>query len=86
MPEQEQLRLWEATRALLAIISGNTPLFIVLDDLQWADSSSCELLAYLVRQLRGQPVMIVGTCREIELPANHPLRPVLVDLHREQAV
>ena len=85
-PEQEQLRLWEATRALLATISGNTPLFIVLDDLQWADSSSCELLAYLVRQLRGQPVMIVGTCREIELPANHPLRPVLVDLHREQAV
>jgi DNA-binding SARP family transcriptional activator/Tfp pilus assembly protein PilF len=85
-PEQEQLRLWEATRALLATISENTPLFIVLDDLQWADSSSCELLAYLVRQLRGQPVMIVGTCREIELPANHPLRPVLVDLHREQAV
>src|SRR5216683_899721 len=85
-PEQEQLRLWEATRALLAIISENTPLFIVLDDLQWADSSSCELLAYLVRQLRGQPVMIVGTCREIELPANHPLRSVLVDLQREQAV
>src|SRR5258707_1302161 len=85
-PEQEQLRLWEATRALLATISENTPLFIVLDDLQWADSSSCELLAYLVRQLRGQPVMIVGTCREIELPANHPLRSVLVDLQREQAV
>jgi DNA-binding SARP family transcriptional activator/Tfp pilus assembly protein PilF len=85
-PEQEQLRLWDATRALLATISENTPLFIVLDDLQWADSSSCELLAYLVRQLRGQPVMIVGTCREIELPANHSLRPVLVDLQREQAV
>jgi DNA-binding SARP family transcriptional activator len=85
-PEQEQLRLWEATRALLVTISENTPLFIVLDDLQWADSSSCELLAYVVRQLRGQPVMIVGTCREIELPANHPLRPVLIDLQREQAV
>jgi DNA-binding SARP family transcriptional activator len=85
-PEQEQLRLWEATRALLATISENTPLFIALDDLQWADSSSCELLAYVVRQLRGQPVMIVGTCREIELPANHPLRPILIDLQREKAV
>jgi DNA-binding SARP family transcriptional activator/predicted negative regulator of RcsB-dependent stress response len=83
--EQEQLRLWEAVRALLAAISKNTPLFIVLDDLQWADNSSCELLAYLVRQLRGQSVMIVGTCREIELSANHPLRPVLIDLQREQA-
>jgi len=85
-PDQEQLRLWEAARALLTTISESTPLFIVLDDLQWADSSSCELLAYLVRQLRGQPVMIAGTCREIELPANHPLRPVLIDLQREQAI
>ena len=57
----------------------------MLDDLQWADTSSCELLAYLVRQLRGLPVMIVGTCREIELPANHPLRPIMIDLQREQA-
>jgi tetratricopeptide (TPR) repeat protein len=84
-PEQEQLRLWEATRALLIAISESTPLFIVLDDLQWADTSSCELLAYLVRQLRGLPVMIVGTCREIELPVTHPLHPILIDLQREQA-
>jgi predicted ATPase/DNA-binding SARP family transcriptional activator len=85
-PEQEQIRLWEATRSLLTIISESTPLYIVLDDLQWADGSSCELLSYLVRQLRGYPVMIVGTCRDIELPIEHPLRSVLIDLQREQAV
>ena len=85
-PEQEQLRLWEAARALLATISESAPLLIVLDDLQWADSSSCELLAYLVRQLRHQPVLIVGTCRDIELPATHPLRSVMNDLQREQSI
>lgn len=85
-PEQEQLRLWEAARALLATISESAPLMIVLDDLQWADSSSCELMAYLVRQLRQQPVVIVGTCRDIELPPNHPLRSVLNDLQREQSI
>ena len=85
-PEQEQLRLWEAARALLATISESAPLLIVLDDLQWADSSSCELLAYLVRQLRQQPVVIVGTCRDIELPPAHPLRSVLNDLQREQSI
>lgn len=84
--EQEQIRLWEATRSLLTIISESTPLFIVLDDLQWADGSSCELLSYLVRQLRGYPIMIVGTCRDIELPNDHPLHSVLIDLQREQAV
>ncbi len=85
-PEQEQLRLWEAARALLATISESAPLLIVLDDLQWADSSSCELLAYLVRQLRHQPVLIVGTCRDIELSPTHPLRSVMNDLQREQSV
>src|SRR6185312_15189253 len=39
-PEQEQLRLWESTRALLSTICENTTLLIVLDDLQWADNSS----------------------------------------------
>jgi predicted ATPase/DNA-binding SARP family transcriptional activator len=85
-PEQEQLRLWEATRALLVTISESAPMLIVLDDLQWSDSSSCELLAYLVRQLRGHPILIAGTCRDIELPQGHPLRAVLNDLQREQAI
>ncbi|HEY0755531.1 MAG TPA: DUF6788 family protein, partial [Ktedonobacteraceae bacterium] len=85
-PEQEQLRLWESTRALLNTICENTTLLIVLDDLQWADASSCELLTYLVRQMRGMPLMFLCTCRDIELPNNHPLRGLLTDLQREQAV
>ena len=85
-PEQEQLHLWEAIRAMVAAISESTPLLIVLDDLQWADSSSCALLAYIVRTLRDQAVMIIGTYREDELPANHSLHLLLSDLEREQAV
>ncbi len=85
-PEQEQLRLWEAARELLTNVAEGTPLLIVLDDLQWSDGSSCELLAYLARRIYGHPIIIVGTCRENELPANHPLRPMLTDLQREHAV
>ncbi|MBO0792286.1 MAG: AAA family ATPase, partial [Ktedonobacteraceae bacterium] len=85
-PEQEQLRLWEAARELLTIISENSPLLIALDDLQWADGSSCELLAYLARHLRGYPVVIVATCRDNELPASHPLRSLMTDLQRENAI
>lgn len=85
-PEQEQLRLWESTRALLNTICEGTTLLIVLDDVQWADSSSCEMLIYLVRQMRGQPVMFLCTCRDSELPPGHHLRPLLTDLQREQAV
>lgn len=85
-PEHEQLRLWEAARELLTTISESTPLLIVLDDLQWSDSSSCELLAYLARRTQGYPILIVGTCRDRELPSDHPLRPLLTDLQREHAM
>jgi DNA-binding SARP family transcriptional activator len=84
--EQEQLRLWEATRELLTIISESTPLLIVLDDVQWSDSSSCELLAYLARRVFGLSIVIVGTCRESELDSQHPLRALLADLQHERVV
>jgi predicted ATPase/DNA-binding SARP family transcriptional activator len=85
-PEQEQLNLWMAAHALLTLISESTPLLIALDDLQWADGSSCELLAYLARRIYGHSIVMVGTCRDNELPPNHPLRPLLTDLQREHAV
>jgi len=86
LAEQEQLRLWEAARELLSNVAEGTPLLIVLDDLQWSDDSSCELLAYLARRVYGHPIVIVGTCRDNELPTNHALRPLLTDLQRERVV
>lgn len=85
-PEQEQLRLWEATLELLGTISERTPLLLVLDDFHWADASSSELFAYLVRRLHGRPIVLVGTYRDNELPASNPLRPLLTDLQREQVI
>jgi predicted ATPase/DNA-binding SARP family transcriptional activator len=85
-PEQEQLRLWEAVCALfIAVSESGAPLLIVLDDLQWADNSSVEMLAYLVRHLRGHPILVAGTCRDSNLPERHALRALLRDLQREQA-
>ncbi len=86
LAEQEQLRLWEAARELLSNVAEGTPLLIVLDDLQWSDDSSCELLAYLARRIYGHPIIVVGTCRDNELPANHALRSLLTDLQRERVV
>ncbi|HCF86096.1 MAG TPA: hypothetical protein DEV72_12940, partial [Ktedonobacter sp.] len=85
-PEQEQLRLWEATLELLNTISERTPLLLVLDDFHWADASSSELFAYLVRRLHGRPIVMVGTYRDNELPTSNPLRSLLIDLQREQVV
>nr|MBA2288255.1 AAA family ATPase [Ktedonobacteraceae bacterium] len=85
-PEQEQQRLWEAVLELCTAVSEHTPLLIVLDDLQWADASSCELLTYLARRLSGHPVVFIGTCRDRELAAGHPLHALIAHLHREHGI
>jgi predicted ATPase len=82
----EQVLLWEAVYELLTAISAKTPLMVVLDDVQWADASSCELLGYLARRLQDHPIVLLMTCRENELVSNHPLRSLLAHMQREHAV
>ncbi len=87
-PEQEQLRLWEAIGNLFKTISEHTPLLLVLDDIQWADGSSHELLGYLARHLHGYPVLFLATCRDTELPKRppHPLRKLVFHMQREHTI
>jgi DNA-binding SARP family transcriptional activator len=86
--ERDQVRLWEAVQELLLAASESAPLLIVLDDIQWADVSSFELLGYLARHLYGYPVLLLGTCRETELPSYppHPLRTLIAHMQREHSV
>ncbi len=62
-PEQEQLRLREAAYKLLTTLCQKKPLLVVLDDLQWADGSSYELLGYLGRHVHRTPIFLLATCR-----------------------
>lgn len=85
-PEQERLHLWEGTLGILSALSKITPLLLVLDDLHWTDSSSRELLAYLIRHIQDQRILLVGTCRDVELAPNDGLRTLIADLRRELAI
>ena len=44
-------------------LSRIQPLILVLDDLQWSDPGSREILGYLMRTGDGEPLMIVGLYR-----------------------
>ena len=83
-PQQEPLRLWEALLAVLLSASKRAPLLLVLDDLQWMDASSCKILSYLCRHFIAHPVLIIGTCRETDLPLQHTLHTQLEQLERER--
>ena len=86
LPAQERLRLWEATLALLTALSRETRILLVLDDLHWADEGTLEMLAYLVRHLQDEPILLVGTCRDEELTTNAHLCTLINDLRREQRI
>jgi tetratricopeptide (TPR) repeat protein/KaiC/GvpD/RAD55 family RecA-like ATPase len=83
-PEQEQNRLFEAVSQFITNISRETPLLVVLDDLQWTDPSSLLLLHYLARGVYRTPLLLLGAYRSTDLDAKHPLTPVLTELNRER--
>lgn len=52
-------------------IANERPLAIVIDDLQWCDSSSLRFVAYLVRRLEGLPLLLAATVRTTD-PGTDP--------------
>jgi predicted ATPase len=83
-PEQEQNRLFEAVSQFITNISRETPLLVVLDDLQWTDPSSLLLLHYMARGVGKTPLLLLGAYRSTDIDAKHPLSPVLTELNRER--
>ena len=56
--------LFAEVRRRLVQAAGRAGLLVVLDDLQWADEASAALLADVVRQLRGTPILVFATYRD----------------------
>ncbi|MDQ6649079.1 MAG: AAA family ATPase, partial [Actinomycetota bacterium] len=67
---------------LTALLAGAAPGLVVVEDVQWADDSSAEVLAYLLRRLAELPVLVALTWRPDALRAASPLRPALADVRR----
>ena len=58
---------------LVLNIAGEKPLLLSIDDLHWVDSASLQFIAYLVRRLEGQPVLVAATLRSNEPGADPTL-------------
>jgi DNA-binding CsgD family transcriptional regulator/tetratricopeptide (TPR) repeat protein len=76
-----QARLFELLLGLLARLSQRTPIALVVEDLHWSDQSTRDLLAFLVRNLRQNRVLLVVTYRSDE-PRSDRLGPWLAELDR----
>ncbi|MFC5238125.1 ATP-binding protein [Pseudonocardia zijingensis] len=82
--EGTRSRIFAAVLALLERLAEDEPVVVVLEDLHWADPSSWDLYAFLVRNLVDARVLVVGTHRA--LPATHPLREPVTELLRSPGV
>ena len=65
--------LWGFTQ-ILTRVAARQPLLIVLENLQWADPSSLELLHFTARQVAGHRVALLCTYNEAELDQSPTLR------------
>ena len=63
-----------------AVLNAPQPLLLLIDDLQWCDRETLEFLHFLLRSNPTARLLIVGTARIEELPDQHALRPLLLDL------
>ncbi|NGN64025.1 AAA family ATPase [Streptomyces sp. A7024] len=79
-------RLFDLTARLLERLAADRPLVLVVEDLHWADRSTRELLAYLLRSLGAARLLILATYRTDDLDRRHPLRPALAELDRLRSV
>jgi DNA-binding CsgD family transcriptional regulator/tetratricopeptide (TPR) repeat protein len=73
--------LWNLSQFLGRLAAKNT-LLIILDNLQWADASSLELLHFVARHLEAQKVLLLCTYNEAERDTNSALRTTEHSLHR----
>jgi predicted ATPase len=85
-PEHALLREAAAIVALLRRLASEQPLLVILDDLHAADLASLDLLQLVASDLRGAPILIVGTYREVEARRNPRIAALLAKVGREGSV
>ena len=77
-------RLFDAVAR--AVVSDDRPRLLVVDDLQWCDAETIELIGFVIRAKPTAPLLILGTVRPEEISDGHPLAGLVPALGRDQAV
>ncbi|WP_198348043.1 AAA family ATPase [Plantactinospora sp. KBS50] len=83
----DRFQAFEAVTGALLGAAGDG-LVITLDDLQWADPTSMQLLSYFADRLGDEqaPVVVLATYRDTETVGREPLRRTLAALARSSAL
>lgn len=58
---------------LAELTASPRPVVVVLEDLQWADDATLDLLRFVTRRVEALPCLVIATYRD-DLPSDHPMR------------
>ena len=78
----DRATLFEAVHAAFARAAEEGHSLVVLDDLQWSDEATLDLLGALAEPLGRLPLLVLGTYRSDGLPRDHMLRRFRHELRR----
>jgi PAS domain S-box-containing protein len=85
-PQQAQSRHQLVFRRFLGVFARpEHPLTLFLDDLQWLDAATLDLLADLLTQADVQRLLLIGAYRDNEVDSAHPLTRRLDAIRKEGA-
>ncbi|WP_437313792.1 AAA family ATPase [Sorangium sp. So ce385] len=88
LPAVEARHRFHATlqRFVAACVHEEHPMVLFLDDLQWADAGSLQLLEQLVTYAEAEHLLLIGAFRDSEVGPAHPLALMLADAQRRGAL
>jgi predicted ATPase/class 3 adenylate cyclase/Tfp pilus assembly protein PilF len=85
-PEQLRRQTFVAIHRLFSILALRQPLVFILDDLQWIDSISADLLLYLSHLIVSRPIMFVCAQRQNEISSFEPVLTRIRSMHPDQCL
>ncbi|XXX73144.1 AAA family ATPase [Sorangium sp. So ce134] len=88
LPAVEARHRFHATlqRFVAACVDEEHPMVLFLDDLQWADAGSLQLLEQVVTYAGAEHLLLIGAFRDNEIGPAHPLALALADAQKRGAL
>jgi DNA-binding CsgD family transcriptional regulator len=87
---EARVQTLELLHRVVLRLAAHSAVVLVVDDLQWADRSTLDLIAYLVANLADENLLLAGTCRTEPGtdtgPASAPARTMIRELGRHRQV
>ncbi|MFP4050944.1 MAG: tetratricopeptide repeat protein [Thermoplasmata archaeon] len=84
MFDAQRKSIFYETTKYIQKLSEFRPLVIFLDDLQWADKGTLNLLDYMSDKLQDYPVFFIGAYRPGDVHSKHPLKETMNRMSRKK--